>query len=32
MEPHEDWESIKVKARENGYVEGDQVIVISWED
>jgi hypothetical protein len=31
MEPYEDWESIKAKAREKGYVEGDEVIVISWQ-
>ena len=31
-EPNEDWEAIKAKARENGYVEGDEVIVICWED
>ena len=30
-EPYEDWESIKAKAREKGYVEGDEVIVISWQ-
>ena len=31
MEPYEDWDSIKAKAREKGYVEGDEVIVISWQ-
>ena len=30
-EPYEDWESIKAKAREKGYVEGDEMIVISWQ-
>jgi hypothetical protein len=29
-EPYEDLESIKAKAREKGYVEGDEVTVISW--
>ena len=30
IEPYEDWESIKARAREQGYVEGDDLTAVSW--
>ena len=30
IEPYEDWELIKARAREQGYVEGDDLTAVSW--
>ena len=30
IEPYEDRESIKARAREQGYVEGDDLTAVSW--